>query len=205
MELLIIRHGQSEADVLNVIEGRADFPLTKLGLTQATQMAEWVNGYMQIEKIYASPLQRAKQTAEKLSATTGISIEFDENLMEWKNGLIAGLSREKANEKYPEPAPRHPHTKVYEQESLIDFRARAELALSKIVNENPTDSKIVVVSHGGLIARLFQSFLGLPMVSNVSISTGDTGVHHWQINATGGRRVVFANSLLHLTKEPTKC
>ena len=46
MDLLIIRHGQSEADILNVIEGRADFNLTELGQQQAALMAEWVGKYM---------------------------------------------------------------------------------------------------------------------------------------------------------------
>ena len=41
MNLLVIRHGQSEADILKVIEGRADFPLTELGHKQAEAMAEW--------------------------------------------------------------------------------------------------------------------------------------------------------------------
>jgi len=197
MDLLIIRHGQSEADILNVIEGRADFPLTEFGHAQATQMAAWVNGYVKLNKIFASPLLRAKQTAEKLSAATGIPITFDDNLMEWKNGLIAGLSREAAHEKYPKPVPYFPHTAMYEQESTIEFRARAELALSKIVNENPSDAKIAIFSHGGLIAKLFQSFLELPMVSDVGIQTGDTGIHHLRIS-NDGKQVVFANSLLHL-------
>lgn len=39
MRLLIIRHGESEADLLNVHEGRADFALTKTGLAQAERMA----------------------------------------------------------------------------------------------------------------------------------------------------------------------
>jgi len=197
MDILVIRHGQSEADILNVIEGRADFSLTELGHKQATKMAEWVNGYMKLDKIFASPLQRARQTAEKLSTATGVPIEFDENLMEWKNGLIAGLPFEEADKKYPKPNPYFPHTVVYEQESDIEFRARAEIALSKIINENPPDSKIAIVSHGGMINRLFQSFLRLPTISDIGISSGDTGIHYWKIS-TGGRRVVFANSLVHL-------
>ena len=40
MELLIVKHGQSEADLLGVHEGRADFPLTKLGELQASAMAQ---------------------------------------------------------------------------------------------------------------------------------------------------------------------
>jgi len=197
MDILVIRHGQSEADILKVIEGRADFPLTQLGNKQAVQMAEWVNGYIKLDKIFTSPLQRARQTAERLSAVTGIPVELDDSLMEWKNGLIAGLSIEDANKKYPKPNLYFPHTIVYEQESDIEFRARAEKALSRIINENPLESKIAIVSHGGLIARLFQSFLRLPIISDVSINTSDTGIHHWKIS-TGGRRIIFANNLIHL-------
>jgi len=197
MDILVIRHGQSEADILNVIEGRADFPLTELGHKQAAKMAEWVNCYMKLDKIFVSPLQRARQTAEKLSAATGVPIEFDDNLMEWKNGLIAGLPFAEANEKYPKPNPYFPHTVVYEQESDIEFRARAETALSKIINENSADSKIAIISHGGLIARLFQNFLRLPTISDVSIGSGDTCIHHWKIT-TDSRRIIFTNSLIHL-------
>jgi len=42
MELLIIRHGQSQADLEDRHEGRADFPLTQLGVKQAQLLAEWV-------------------------------------------------------------------------------------------------------------------------------------------------------------------
>ena len=74
MDLLIIRHGQSEADILNVIEGRADFNLTELGFRQAELMAEWVNDYIKIDKILSSTLKRARQTADKLSIKTTIPI-----------------------------------------------------------------------------------------------------------------------------------
>jgi len=203
MNLLIIRHGQSEADILNVYEGRADFALTELGHKQATQMAKWVGSYMKPDKIYASTLQRARQTAEKLSAATGIPIQYEDALMEWNNGLIAGLSKDEASKKYPQPNPKFPHTAMYNQESDIDFRTRAETILSKIINENLPESKIAIVSHGGMISRLFQSFMGLPMISNTFIYSGDTGVHHLQIDTSAvgdsrNRRIVFLNSQAHL-------
>ena len=56
------------------------------------------------------------------------------------------------------------HTIVYEQESDIQFRMRAETVLSKIINENPTDSTIAVISHGGLIGQLFQSFFNVTVI-----------------------------------------
>ena len=197
MELLVIRHGQSEADILNVIEGRADFSLTELGIQQAKLMADWVANYMIIDKIISSSLKRAKQTAEKLAATTYAPLEFDDYLMEWKNGLIAGLSKKEADEKYPIPSQKFPHTAIYGQESDIEFRTRAEIVFSRIINEYQADSKIAIISHGGMINKLFQSFLGLPVNAHVEIYSGDTAVHHWKISGNE-RAVVFANSLVHL-------
>lgn len=43
MRLLVVRHGQSEADILKVCEGRADFSLTKLGHEQAESTAEYLS------------------------------------------------------------------------------------------------------------------------------------------------------------------
>jgi len=58
MKLLIIRHGESEADILNVHEGRADFNLTDKGHIQAQAMADYVSKNYSIDKLYASPLKR---------------------------------------------------------------------------------------------------------------------------------------------------
>lgn len=67
MRILVIRHGQSEADILNVHEGRAGFPLTDEGRTQARATARFLHRHYAIEKIYASPLKRAAETAQILA------------------------------------------------------------------------------------------------------------------------------------------
>lgn len=197
MNILIIRHGQSEADILNVHEGRADFPLTELGVKQATAMAETISNNYEISKIYSSPLLRARETAEKLSKATITPITFEDNLMEFNNGLLAGLSREEANEKYPEPEVRYPHTALYGMESMIDFRIRAEIALSKIIAENNPNSTIAIVAHGGIINMLLRSFLELPLNTSIFFSTGDTGIHLLQIN-NFHRKIIFSNKIDHI-------
>lgn len=197
MNLLVIRHGQSEADILNVIEGRADFELTELGKKQAGLMADWVKSHFQVDKIFSSPLKRAEQTANLLSVKTNIEVLYDDELMEFQNGLIAGLSREEANEKYPEPFIKYPHTELYNMESMIQFRMRAETALSKIINENNPDYTIAIVGHGGIINMLFRSFLELPVNTRISLATGDTGIHNWHLK-DNMRRIVFSNSQIHL-------
>lgn len=96
MRLLIIRHGESEADILNVHEGRADFELTERGRKQAQAMAEFVKENYKVDKIYCSTLKRAYGTAEHLSWETGIELIPDDRLREFNNGLLAGLPFEEA-------------------------------------------------------------------------------------------------------------
>ena len=192
MKLLVIRHGESEADLLDVHEGRADFALTERGHRQAEAMANYVADNYNISKIYASTLTRAKQTAQHLSDKTGIPISFDENLMEFNNGLLAGLPRAVVREKYPE-VPDLPIDKaVYGQESQVEFRQRAENALSRILNEVEPDETIAVVSHGGMIKQLYRSFFNMPVDCIYFFNTADTGIHIWSLTDKE-RRVIKAN------------
>lgn len=192
MKLLVIRHGESEADLLDVHEGRADFALTERGHRQAEAMANYVADNYDISKIYASTLTRAKQTAQHLSDKTGISIVFDENLMEFNNGLLAGLPRAVVREKYPE-VPDLPIDKaVYGQESQVEFRQRAENALSRIMNEAENDETIAVVSHGGMINQLYRSFFNMPVDCVYFFNTADTGIHIWSLTDRE-RHVIKAN------------
>lgn len=192
MKLLVIRHDESEADLLDVHEGRADFSLTERGHKQAEAMSNYVADNYHISKIYASTLTRAKQTAQHLSDKIGIPIVYDENLMEFNNGLLAGLPRAVVREKYPE-VPDLPIDKaVYGQESQVEFRQRAENAISRILNEAEPDETIAVVSHGGMINQLYRSFFNMPVDCIYFFNTADTGIHIWSLTDRE-RRVIKAN------------
>lgn len=196
MKLLVIRHGESEADLLDVHEGRADFALTERGHRQAEAMANYVANNYNISKIYASTLTRAKQTARHLSDKTGISIVFDEDLMEFNNGLLAGLPRDVVREKYP-IIPDLPIDKaVYGQESQVEFRQRAEKALARVISETQSDETAAIISHGGMINQLYRSFFNMPVDCMYFFNTGDTGIHEWNLKENE-RRVVSANFVEH--------
>lgn len=117
--------------------------------------------------------------------------------MEFNNGLIAGKGREEAQERYPYIPDLPVHAAVYEQESKLEFRYRAEYILSKILSENGSDSTIAVVSHGGTINQLCRAFLRLSVDAPIFWSTGDTGIHEWTICGEM-RRIIRSNSLAHL-------
>ena len=199
MRLLIIRHGQSEADLLNVYEGRADFELTELGHKQAKQMSEFVKNHYNISKIYSSPLKRAVQTANHLSEKTGAKIFLDDRLMEFDNGLIAGLKKEIADIKYPAVLNLSVNESIYGQESLMDFRLRADCFLTEFVKETDKKETVAIITHGGMINQLYRSFLQLPVDSNISFRTDDTGIHDWYIDEKN-KKIIMANFLEHLKK-----
>lgn len=192
MKLLIIRHGESEADLLDVHEGRADFALMERGHRQAQAMAEYVAANYRIDRIYASTLTRAMQTARHLSDATCVPIRPEHDLMEFNNGLLAGLPHKEAAEKYPRVPDLPPDKSVYEQESLVEFRDRAERILTKILAEASENDTVAVVTHGGMINQLYHAFLKLPVKDGIFFSTADTGIHEWIVEPTE-RRVARAN------------
>lgn len=197
MILVVIRHGESEADILDVIEGRANFNLTERGKKQAHAMANYITQTYRIDKIYASPLKRANQTANILNEKTKCSITLVDDLMEFNNGLLAGLKRDVAAKLYPKNETLAFDQAMYGMESLKDFRLRADSVLNQIISENSDQQVIAIVSHGGLINRLYQSFLNMPIQTNVSFPTGDTGIHIWEIK-NGVRNICVTNSLFHI-------
>lgn len=196
MRLLVMRHGESEADLLDVHEGRADFELTEKGREQAAKLADFLSAYYRVDCIYASPLRRAMQTAEYIGRKTGVDICVSEHLMEFNNGLLAGMSREEARMRYPK-RPLSIHQSAYEQESQLAFRFRAEHMLSEILCHPLSEGTIAVVSHGGMINQLYRAFLRLPVDSDVYLMSGDTALHEWEVR--GDRRIIVrTNSTVHL-------
>ena len=198
MIILVIRHGESEADNLDVHEGRADFELTQKGHQQAAAMAKYVAKNYQLSRIYASTLKRAVQTAKHLSDETKLASEFDPDLMEFNNGLLAGLSREDAERLYP-PIENLPIDQaVYGQESMVEFRSRAVNALQRVLLENGSESVIAIVTHGGIVNQLYGALLHLPIGENCFFRTADTGIHIWEITEHGSY-VIKANMDDHIS------
>lgn len=195
--LLLIRHGESEADLLKVHEGRADFALTARGHRQAAAMADFVSQHYTIDRLYASPLLRAQQTANHLSSAVGLSPISDADWMEFDNGLLAGLSYAEAKKRYPPIKDLPIDQAVYGQESLVAFRLRAERALTRLFSESAQNETIAVVTHGGMINQIYHVLLGMPIQSGRWFLTGDTGFHVWRFRE-GESRIELANSTVHL-------
>lgn len=99
--IIMVRHGESETNVRKVFTGQLDAPLTPMGKTQAELMAQYVNQY-RVDKIYASSLQRAVETAQAIAAQQNCPLEKCDALRELDAGAWQGLSFEEIEELYPQ-------------------------------------------------------------------------------------------------------
>ena len=150
-----------------------------------------------LTRIYSSTLKRAAQTARPLSDETGIAIEFDQDLMEFNNGLLAGLSHEDADRLYPYVESLPIDQAVYGQESKVEFRNRAVNVLQRVLSENGSASVIAIVTHGGMVNQLYGALLHMPIGENGYFRTADTGIHIWEITVHGSY-VIKANMDDHI-------
>ncbi|HEY4277748.1 MAG TPA: histidine phosphatase family protein [Conexibacter sp.] len=83
--IYLARHGRTPYNDEGRFQGQGDVPLDALGLQQARELAERAVPYG-FAVLWASPLRRARQTAEAVAAATGLEIQFDDRLMETHTG-----------------------------------------------------------------------------------------------------------------------
>ena len=180
MSVFILRHGQSEGNARNTYQGRLDFPLSAQGEKQARAAGEWLSQFKP-EIMLASPMQRARRSAEIAAEAAGISaIEFADMLIELDTGIFSGVDPDTAARKHPEiwnEFLARSWDAVPEAESSIKLYARAMRVWQGILELGTQGaSRIVCMTHGGLVQWLLKSTMGvhgwlplLPM-SNCGIS-----------------------------------
>lgn len=100
--ILLIRHGQSVANLQSRFAGHSDYPLTEIGIRQAKLAAEYITSHYKIDRIYSSDLLRAFQTAEQTAKLTGLEIIPDERLREVYAGEWETLTFDEIIKDYPQ-------------------------------------------------------------------------------------------------------
>ncbi len=108
MEILLVRHGESEGNAQERMQGRSDFPLTDYGRTQARRLGGWLRARgLAMAAAYVSPLRRAWETAEILRVAAGIPEPTPEPaLAEIFAGALEGLTFKGIDEQFPSYAAR---------------------------------------------------------------------------------------------------
>ena len=156
--IYIVRHGQTEYNVIGMYGGRIDTPLNEKGISQAYELRDKLKD-IHFDLVFSSPLQRAKRTAEIICNNDIIT---DERIIERNNGDLEGKLKSEITEVIDF---NDPNEHRYNIENIVDFRKRIFDFFNDIV-ENYPDKDILVVTHAGvgIYARCF--FEGEPKDNN---------------------------------------
>lgn len=100
--LLLLRHGQTELSVQRRYSGRGNPALTEVGRRQGDAAARYLAQRGGISAVYASPLQRAYDTAAAAAKALGLDVTVDDDLIETDFGAWEGLTFAEAAERDPE-------------------------------------------------------------------------------------------------------
>jgi broad specificity phosphatase PhoE len=160
--VFLARHGQTEWNLQRRRQGQLDSPLTAGGVEQALRHAADLRSHA-IDAIFASPLGRARATADIIGGHLGLPVVAIDELTEVHHGSFAGLTDEEINSRHPDSWRRRSTDKYRwsfpDGESYADADVRAGHALARI-GIHPA-RRPLVVSHEMIGRMLRRHLLGL--------------------------------------------
>jgi len=152
-ELWLVRHGETEWSKALRHTGRSNIPLTVRGRQRARALKASLAS-QSFGRVLASPLTRARETAELAGYREGVQI--DEDLMEWDFGVFDGQTT--ADLAHRLGSFSIWNTPVPEGEELNDVAARADRVLNELAG---TGGRCLLFSHGQFLRILAVRWLGL--------------------------------------------
>jgi broad specificity phosphatase PhoE len=168
LRIYLARHGQNEDNANGILNGHRDLPLTELGVRQAHELAGNIKAAgIKFDKIYCSPLSRAKRTAEIIAEAEGLEQpEVLPELIERDFGVMTGKSVKNIAEVCGEENVLKTDTITYflhpqGAETFPELVERGKLLLKKIKSKHQ-DGNILLVGHGDFFKMVVAAFYNLP-------------------------------------------
>ncbi|OEF97985.1 histidine phosphatase family protein [Desulfuribacillus alkaliarsenatis] len=170
MQLILVRHGETEWNRLGKYQGHSDIALNDKGREQARMVGSWMLNWQrgqqtEVLAIYTSDLARAIETGDVIRRMLGISnnnIFQDDRIRELSFGLWEGLTFTEVYENYREQFDCWYNdtqmVKIPGGESIADMTQRSLELLKNLATDNKIDGTIIVVTHGGTIKALLNHF-----------------------------------------------
>ena len=151
--VFLVRHGQTAWSLSGQHTGRTDIPLTTKGEAEARTLHERLRSNV-FNRVFSSPLQRARQTARFAALATPVEIEAD--LVEWDHGEYEGLQS-------AEIRAINPDWNIYQHgcpggESPAQVSDRADRVIALI---RALEGDIAIFSHGHFGCVMAVRWIGL--------------------------------------------
>lgn len=161
--LLLARHGETHWNATGRWQGHEDVPLNDRGRAQARELADLL-AEESVAAVYASDLQRARETAEIVGIRLGLPVETDPRLREISFGGWEGLTTPEIEERFPDEVARwrsDDGTNAFAGgETYTAMGKRVVAALDEIARTHSGET-VLVVLHGGPIRALLAHAAGI--------------------------------------------
>jgi broad specificity phosphatase PhoE len=199
MRLFAVRHGETAWTRERRFSGARDIPLTERGQRQAAAVAQALTGE-RISAVYASPLERARASAEIIARPHGLVVRVEPAFREMAFGEWEGLTR---HELETGTAPMMETWRTAPEraappggERLTDVAARVGKALQQVRDNHP-EGAVVLVSHAIVLRLLVLDALGLGPERLWSLDASPAGLTEIEYQP-GWATVHRMNTLAHL-------
>ena len=217
MDLYLVRHGLSTANVDGRVQGHWDTELTAEGLRQAGATGRFLAHYfaglgVPVAALYSSDLKRAWHTAQAIGRILGQDPQPDPALREMHTGLAAGLTGAEWAASYPGyQAGWHNRADLDwgwpGGETRRQFNKRVVRAMTAIVARHRPDDQVLVVTHSGFIqAYIHTAVTRDPDQLGTPVRTGNCSITHVQFSpagdALGAGCLITLNHTAHLHDLP---
>jgi probable phosphoglycerate mutase len=165
--LILVRHGETEWNVVRRIQGHSDSRLTERGREEGRRVAERLAG-LKLAAVYASDLGRARETGEMIAAPHGLAVRTKPELRERCYGEFEGRTREEIVAANPDTfaawvADRQ-RLAPPGGETQAELSARVMRGLREIAGAHPGET-VAIAGHGGPIKSALFAVLDVPIAS----------------------------------------
>lgn len=180
MDLILVRHGESSANVEGRLQGQRDYPLTRRGRAQAQAFALWSERTgLAWDAAYCSPLSRAKETAEIIAqARASASPAAVTDLMEFDAGALQGLLHHQIRERFPEFFERelseYADYARWGGESYADIVERVGRVRGFVeARHRKSAERVLLVGHGGFGTEVVKHLVCEPAPRSFNVKFGN--------------------------------
>lgn len=191
-DIYFVRHGRTEWNAIRRMQGQWNSDLDDLGREQAAINGRSLAG-LGIEALFASPLDRTRQTAEIINRQLGLEIVHDDRLKEWDCGDWSGWLYADIEQQWPDEwqAWRADpfHYRGPNGENYPDMIARSRPFLDEL-RLHPAKT-IAVVSHGMIGKAMIATLLELDEAQTLSFHQPNDRVFCVRLTSDGPARVQY--------------